>query len=170
MAYQVILFCIRGEPECMANETTSDAYMYEPEIPGGPKGSIWPQHRSLYRCLRKVVRRLVSRGSTMHMGRTVVLDTGKVEIIVISQHVEPYDLGCFYSLGIDPLAKTFLMLKSRIHYRATYMPIAKKIVECAGCGVCTSDYNQISFEKVRRPIYPLDNINSWDLSQSVYER
>jgi microcystin degradation protein MlrC len=106
-------------------------------------------------------------GANMNMGKSVVLDTGKVEIAVISQHVEPYDLGCFYSLGIDPLAKKYLMLKSRIHYRATFMPIAKEIVECAGCGVCTSDYDQLTFKHVRRPIYPLDNVNTWDLSQIV---
>lgn len=108
-------------------------------------------------------------GATMNMGRTVVLDTGKVQIIVISRHVEPYDLGCFYSLGIDPMAKTYLMLKSRIHYRATYMSIAKSIVECAGCGVCTSDYSQLTFSNVRRPIYPLDNVNTWELAQGRIE-
>jgi microcystin degradation protein MlrC len=99
-------------------------------------------------------------GSRMNMGHTVLLDTGNVLIAVISRHIEPYDLGCFSSLGIDPLAKKFLMLKSRIHYRATFMPIAKKIIECAGIGVCTSDYDQLTFKNVRRPIYPLDNINS----------
>ncbi len=109
---------------------------------------------------RFTVKGPMATGATMHMGKTVVLDTGSIEIIVISRHVEPYDLGCFYSLGIDPLEKTFLMLKSRIHYRATFMPIAKKIIECAGCGVCTSDYDQLNFKNVRRPIYPLDNINS----------
>ncbi|MEM7017523.1 MAG: M81 family metallopeptidase [Pseudomonadota bacterium] len=109
----------------------------------------------------------MSTGSTMSMGKTVVLNTGRVQIIVISRHTEPYDLGCFYSLGIDPLAKTFLMLKSRIHYRATYMSIAKAIVECAGCGVCTSDYSQLTFENVRRPIYPLDNVNAWELNQTI---
>jgi microcystin degradation protein MlrC len=83
-----------------------------------------------------------------------------VQIIVISQHVEPYDLGCFSSLGIDPLDKTYLMLKSRIHYRATYRAIAKEIVECAGVGVCTSDYDQLKFKNVRRPIFPLDDLES----------
>jgi len=107
----------------------------------------------------------MSTGALMNMGPTVVLDTGKVQIIVITRHVEPYDLGCFTSLGIDPLAKRFLMLKSRIHYRATFKPIAKDIIECAGVGVCTSDYNQLQFRHVRRPIYPLDNINSASLSQ-----
>lgn len=109
---------------------------------------------------RFTVKGPTATGATMHMGKTVVLDTGNVEIIIISRHVDPYDLGCFYSLGVDPLEKTYLMLKSRIHYRATFRPIAKKIIECAGCGVCTSDYDQLTFKNVRRPIYPLDKINS----------
>ena len=111
----------------------------------------------------------MATGSRVNMGTTVVLDTGRVEIIVISRHVEPYDLGCFTSLGIDPLKKRFVMLKSRIHYRAVFMPIAKSIIECAGCGVCTSDYSQLTFENVRRPIYPLDNINSASLSEGFPE-
>jgi microcystin degradation protein MlrC len=102
----------------------------------------------------------MATGARMNMGTTVVLDTGNVQIVVISRHIEPYDLGCFTSLGIDPLSKRFLMLKSRIHYRATFRSVAKQIIECAGVGVCTSDYNQLTFENVRRPIYPLDNINA----------
>jgi microcystin degradation protein MlrC len=100
-----------------------------------------------------------SRGVMMDMGPTVVLDTGKVEIVVISRHQEPNDLACFTSLGIDPLEKKYLMLKSRIHYRAGFKPIAKQVIECAGVGVCTSDYDMLDFKNVRRPIYPLDNIN-----------
>lgn len=107
----------------------------------------------------------MATGERAHMGKTAVLDTGKVKIVVISRHVEPYDLGCFYSVGIDPLNTTFLMLKSRIHYRATFMPIAKAIIECAGKGVCTSDYSQLTFNNVRRPIYPLDAINAETLDQ-----
>ena len=48
------------------------------------------------------------------------------------------------------------MLKSRIHYRVGFKPLVREIVECAGVGVCTSDYSQVRFENVRRPIYPLD--------------
>ena len=98
-------------------------------------------------------------GVLMDMGPTVVLDTGKAEIVVISRHREPNDLACFTSLGIDPLAKKFLMLKSRVHYRAGFRAIAKQVIECAGVGVCTSDYSMLDFKHVRRPIYPLDNLN-----------
>ena len=51
------------------------------------------------------------------------------------------------------------MLKSRIHWRAGLGKLAKAVVDCAGVGVCTSDYSQLEFKKVRRPIYPLDLSN-----------
>jgi microcystin degradation protein MlrC len=98
----------------------------------------------------------MGRGVQMDMGPSVVLDTGRVEIALISRHVEPNDLNCLLSLGIDPMQKRFVMLKSRIHWRAGLGSLAKAVVECAGMGVCTSDYGQLTFKNVRRPIYPLD--------------
>jgi microcystin degradation protein MlrC len=98
----------------------------------------------------------MGQGVQMDMGPAVVLDTGAVEIVLISHHVEPSDLNCLLSLGIDPLQKRYVMLKSRIHWRAGLGPMAREVVECAGVGVCTSDYSQLQFKKVRRPIYPLD--------------
>ncbi len=102
----------------------------------------------------------MSRGLTMNMGTTAVLSTGNVDIVVISRHIEPFDPGCFTSLGIDPTRRKYLMLKSRIHYRVGFRKLARAIVECAGVGVCTSDYSELEFKKVRRPIYPLDGVNT----------
>ena len=98
----------------------------------------------------------MSKGVLMDMGATAVLDTGKVEIVVISRQQEPNDLECFASQGIDPTKKRYLMLKSRVHWRAGFGDLAKATVECAGVGVCTSDYGVLDFRKVRRPISPLD--------------
>jgi microcystin degradation protein MlrC len=98
----------------------------------------------------------MGRGVLMDMGPSVVIDTGKVEIALISRHVEPSDLNCLLALGIDPMQKRYVMLKSRIHWRAGLGSVAKAVVECAGMGVCTSDYSQLTFSNVRRPIYPLD--------------
>jgi microcystin degradation protein MlrC len=98
----------------------------------------------------------MAKGAKGDMGLSAVLDTGKVEIAVISRHTEPYDIAPFRLLGIDPSKKRFLMLKSRVHWRAGLGPLAKATVECAGTGVCTSDYAQLDFRRVRRPIYPLD--------------
>lgn len=99
----------------------------------------------------------MSRGMMMDMGTTAVLDTGEVEIIVISTQVEPHDLNCFLSLGIDPRRKKYVMLKSRIHWRAGLADLASATVECAGVGVCTSDYSTLNFSRIRRPVFPLDH-------------
>lgn len=98
----------------------------------------------------------MGRGVLMDMGPSVVLDTGRVEIALISRHIEPSDINCLLSLGIDPMQKQFLVLKSRIHWRAGLGRMTRAVVECAGMGVCTSDYGQLVFKNVRRPIYPLD--------------
>ena len=102
----------------------------------------------------------MSRGLTMQMGLTAVLTTGEVDIVVVSRHIEPFDPGCFRAVGIEPSRRRYLMLKSRIHYRVGFREMAKAVVECAGRGVCTSDYSELRFEHVRRPIYPLDGVNA----------
>ena len=98
----------------------------------------------------------MARGERMDMGPSAVLDTGRMEIIVISRQTEPFDIGAFRCVGVDPARKRYVMLKSRVHWRAGLGGIAKSVIECAGTGVCTSDYSQLRFKKVRRPAYPLD--------------
>jgi microcystin degradation protein MlrC len=98
----------------------------------------------------------MARGELNDMGPTAVLDTGRVKIVVISNHVEPHDLAAFTAVGIAPERQRFVMLKSRIHWRAGLAPLAHAVVECAGTGVCTSDYATLAFKNVRRPIYPVD--------------
>jgi microcystin degradation protein MlrC len=98
----------------------------------------------------------MAAGTQQDMGHAVVLDTGRVEIVLFSRHVEPFDVNTLLSLGIDPMQKRYVMLKSRIHWRAGMSHLAKAVVECAGVGVCTSDYGQHNFERLRRPIFPLD--------------
>jgi microcystin degradation protein MlrC len=106
-----------------------------------------------------VVRGPMYHGLTVQMGPTAVLDTGKMQIVVVSRHHEPWDQGIFLSVGIDPAYKRYVLLKSRIHYRAGFAPIAKHTITLDGVGVTTSDNSLLDYQNVRRPIYPLDNIN-----------
>jgi microcystin degradation protein MlrC len=92
------------------------------------------------------------------LGRTAVLDTGAIQFVVISRNHEPWDMGLFRSAGIEPSRKKYLLLKSRIYYRAGFMPIARHIIECAGTGVASSDFSLFTFNKLRRPIFPLDEL------------
>jgi len=98
----------------------------------------------------------MGRGELQTMGPTAVLACGGIDVVVISNHVEPHDLAAFTAVGVAPQHKTFVMLKSRVHWRAGLKSLAHAVVECNGSGVCTSDYAALKHRCVRRPIYPLD--------------
>ncbi len=97
-------------------------------------------------------------GLQIDLGRTAVLDTGRVQIVVSENRYEPFDIGCFTHAGIDPATKRYVLIKSRQHFRAGFEPLARHIILVAGPGVCSSDYASFDFRHLRRPIYPLDDI------------
>jgi len=48
-------------------------------------------------------------------------------------------------------------VKSTIHYRAAFEPIAKEIIEVDAPGLSSSNLERFAFKRVRRPIFPLDS-------------
>ena len=106
-----------------------------------------------------IVRGPMYTGVKVSMGPSGVLEVDGLQIVITSKHHEPWDLGVFTSLGIEPQYKKYLLLKSRIHYRAGFGDLAKHTITCDGHGVTTSDNDILDFQNVRRPIFPLDRIN-----------
>jgi len=98
----------------------------------------------------------MATGSTIRMGRTAVLDTGPMQIVVSEFRSEPFDLGCFTHCGIDPTRKRYVLIKSRQHFRAGFEPIARHIVMCDGDGCTASDLALFDYRNIRRPLYPFD--------------
>jgi microcystin degradation protein MlrC len=107
-----------------------------------------------------VVRGPMYTGTHVTTGPTALFETQGVSIVVTSLHHEPWDIGILTSVGIDPRQCRYLLLKSRIHYRAGFAPIGKTTITLDGVGVTTSDNDLLRFENVRRPIYPLDPMQS----------
>ncbi len=101
-------------------------------------------------------------GVEVHCGPTALLRVRRVRIIVTSRHHEPWDTGIFTMLGLDPVAAKYLLLKSRIHYRAGFGSLARHTLTLDGDGVTTSDNTRLAYQSVRRPIYPLDPDSVWE--------
>ena len=95
-------------------------------------------------------------GETWNMGRTAVLEHAAFTAIVSEKPMEPLDLAVFESVGVDPRGFDCLLLKSRMYCRPSFVPIASGLIECDSRGVCSSDYGLFRFQRLRRPIYPLD--------------
>ncbi|MDM0045628.1 M81 family metallopeptidase [Variovorax dokdonensis] len=95
-------------------------------------------------------------GQQFNMGRTVLFKTDVASIVVTERTQEPWDVGVFACVGIDPSRHRFLLLKSRMYCRPVFEPMAAALVECDSVGVTSSDYSLFPFTKVRRPVFPLD--------------
>jgi len=95
-------------------------------------------------------------GQRIHMGRCAVLDIGTATIVVSERRNEPWDLGVFESVGIDPRRAPFIILKSRMYCRPVFEPISETIVECDSRSVTSSDSTLFPYENLKRPVYPLD--------------
>ncbi len=98
----------------------------------------------------------MSTGVMINCGRSVVFDTGPVQLLLSENRVEPFDLGVFTHCGLDPLSANFILLWSRQHFRAGFESIAQQVLMLAGPGVCSSDYSLFPFRNLHRPIYPID--------------
>jgi len=95
-------------------------------------------------------------GQRCHMGRSVCFDTGAAHIVVTEQTHEPWDVGVFHCVGMEPTQYRYLLLKSRMYCRPVFVPLSAGLVECDSPGVTTSDYSRFNFQHVVRPVYPLD--------------
>ena len=98
----------------------------------------------------------MATGTRVRMGRTAVLDTGPMQIVISERRSEPFDLGVFTHCGIDPRRKRYVLIKSRQHFRAGFEPIARHIVLCDGEGVTSSDLRLFTYRKRRKPLYPFE--------------
>jgi microcystin degradation protein MlrC len=98
----------------------------------------------------------MATGTRVRMGRTAVLDTGPMQIVIAERRSEPFDLGVFTHCGIDPRRKKYVLIKSRQHFRAGFEPIARHIVLCDGDGCTSSDLRLFSYRNRRRPLYPFE--------------
>jgi microcystin degradation protein MlrC len=98
----------------------------------------------------------MATGTRVRMGRTAVLDTGPMQIVVSEGRAEPFDLGVFTHCGIDPRRTRYVLIKSRQHFRAGFEPIARHIVLCDGEGVTSSDLRLFTYKRRPRPLYPFE--------------
>ena len=98
----------------------------------------------------------MATGTRVRMGKTAVLDTGPMQIVISERRSEPFDLGVFTHCGIDPRRKRYVLIKSRQHSGAGFEPIARHIVLCDGEGVTSSDLRLFTYRKRRKPLYPFE--------------
>ena len=101
------------------------------------------------------------RGLRVSVGRTALLVSGGVEIVVTERRHAPNDPEIFRSVGIEPTARRVLVVKSRGHFRAAYEPFAAEIIEVDAPGVASPDLSRFTYTQIPRPAWPFDTEMEW---------
>jgi len=98
------------------------------------------------------------RGAVEHMGRSAVLQIGKIGVIVSERPVSNISADLFRSQGIHPERQQIVVVKSAGGFRAEYEAFAGEILMTDTPGICTANLKSIPYQNIPRPMYPLDDI------------
>ena len=96
------------------------------------------------------------RGVEAVMGPSAVIRIGGVETVVITNRFQAYDRMFFVHFDIMPEEKSVVAVKSAHHFRAAYGPMAREILLVDAAGITSPDPKKFPYQKIRRPIWPLD--------------
>ena len=104
----------------------------------------------------KFVNRDYNPGVRGNLGRCAVLDIDGIRVVVTSVRAQPWDMEALRCNGITPEDYKILMVKSAVHFRASFGKVAKKIYDIELPALGPQSPEVFTYRNVRRPIYPLD--------------
>ena len=98
-------------------------------------------------------------------GPRVVLRVGDKIDVIFSRARTGKDRDFFKSAGILLEEKRILVVKSNQAHRASFDTVVASTVELASPGVSTVDYGSLPYERLRRPIWPIDRNMTWSADE-----
>lgn len=95
-------------------------------------------------------------GIKVNFGRTVVLSTGKIDLLLSEGRQSPNDPEVFRRNGIEPTEYRILALKAKNHFRAGFKGIVTKVIPLDAPGVASLALGTFPYRNIPRPVFPLD--------------
>ena len=91
-------------------------------------------------------------------GNAVALHCNGIDIVVNTKRGQVFSPMVFSNLGIDPLKKRLLIVKSTQHFYAGFAPIASQIIYMAAQGAIAPLFRDIPYQRVNKNKFPwVDN-------------
>ena len=97
-------------------------------------------------------------GEEVNMGPCSVVRHQGVTLLLTSHRTPPFDLGQWRSQGVDPEDLFAIGIKASADYRQAYDHIARASYTVDLPGPCPRDLSSLSYDRVSRPIYPVDEL------------
>lgn len=88
-------------------------------------------------------------GSRMNLGPMALVRIDDVHVAVASRKQQAADQAMFRCLGVEPRDFAVLVLKSSVHFRADFGPIASRILVVAAPGANIADPARLPFTKLK---------------------
>ncbi len=92
----------------------------------------------------------MGRGNPADLGPTALVRVSSgVRVIVVSRKMQALDQALFTHIGVEPAAQKILALKSSVHFRADFQPIAEAVIVVAAPGPVVADPGTLPFTRLR---------------------
>ena len=91
-------------------------------------------------------------GNPADLGPSALLDIGGVKVIVVSRKMQALDQAIIRHFGIEPSSLAILALKSSVHFRADFGPIAGAVLIAEAPGPVVADPATLNFRHTRAEV------------------
>jgi microcystin degradation protein MlrC len=91
-------------------------------------------------------------GNPAGLGPTALIDIDGVRVIVVTRKMQALDQAIIRHVGIEPSDCPILALKSSVHFRADFGPIAERVIVAIAPGPVVADPAVLNFRNVRAEV------------------
>lgn len=88
-------------------------------------------------------------GFRMDLGPMALLRRGNVRVVLASVKCQAADQAMFRHVGVEPREERVLALKSSVHFRADFEPIAREVLVVAAPGPAKADPSTFAWKRLR---------------------
>ena len=88
-------------------------------------------------------------GFRMDLGPMALLKRGNVRVVLASVKCQAADQAMFRHVGVEPGAERVVALKSSVHFRADFEPIAREVLVVAAPGPAKADPTMFTWKRLR---------------------
>ncbi|MBL8832924.1 MAG: M81 family metallopeptidase [Rhodospirillales bacterium] len=88
-------------------------------------------------------------GSRMKLGPMALVEANGVRVVLSSHKVQTADQEMFRHLGVEPVRERIVAVKSSVHFRADFQPIAEEVLVVATPGPNPADPAALTWKRLR---------------------
>ena len=96
-------------------------------------------------------------------GKTVIVRHNGIHLIIAELPIASRTTSDFRDLGLSLWKADIVVVKNLFPFRYNYLLQNRKTVNVMTPGISNTDPFSLKFENIPRPVYPLDDIDSWRL-------